>query len=80
MHYAGDETRVVHEHVSEELLRARADLVAFCHDADIPAGEADLRVIGTRSASGLRRVLMGSVAEKLLPAIESDILAVPPHD
>jgi universal stress protein E len=102
MHYASVETRVVQEHVSEESLRAREHLAAFCRDVGIPPDEVDLRigdgepervvsdviaatdadllVIGTRGASGLKRVLMGSVAEKLLRAIEVDILAVPPGD
>jgi len=102
MHYASVDTRAVDEHVSKEALRARADLVAFCRDVDIPVGEADLRVadgqpdgvvtdviaatnadllvIGTRGASGLKRLLMGSLAERLLRTIEIDILAVPPRD
>jgi universal stress protein E len=102
MHYSSVDTRIVHEHVSEESLRAREDLARFCQDVDIPPGEVDLRVgdgepervvtdviaatdsdllvIGTRGASGLKRILMGSVAERLLRAVEIDILAVPPGD
>jgi universal stress protein E len=102
MHYASVDTRVVQEHVSEESLRAREELVAFCRDVEIPPGEADLRiadghpervvsdviaatdadllVLGTRGASGLKRVLMGSVAERLLRTVEVDVLAVPSGD
>lgn len=38
----------------------------------------DLLVIGTRGATGLDRVLMGSVADALLRSVEIDVLAVPP--
>lgn len=40
---------------------------------------ADLLVIGTRGATGLDRVLMGSVADALLRKVEIDVLAVPPQ-
>lgn len=102
MFHASVDTRVVQEHVSEESLRAREDLVAFCRDVEIPLGDVDLRiadghaervvpdvlaatnadllVIGTRGASGMKRLLMGSVAERLLRTIEVDILAVPPEE
>lgn len=38
----------------------------------------DLVVIGTRGHSGLKQVLLGSVASQVLRKIECDILAVPP--
>jgi len=37
-----------------------------------------LLVIGTRGHSGVKRLLLGSVAERVLNEIECDILAVPP--
>lgn len=37
-----------------------------------------LLVIGTRGYTGLRRLLLGSVAERILSEIECDVLAVPP--
>jgi len=46
----------------------------------IGATDADLLVLGTRGESGLKRFLMGSVADRLLRTIEIDILAVPPGD
>lgn len=39
---------------------------------------ADLLVIGTHGRSGIAKVLMGSVAERALRALNVDILAVPP--
>jgi len=38
----------------------------------------DLLVIGTRGLTGVKRVLLGSVADAVLRGIECDILAVPP--
>lgn len=38
----------------------------------------DLLVIGTRGLTGVKRVLLGSVADAMLRGIECDILAVPP--
>ncbi len=40
--------------------------------------EADLVVIGTHGRSGIAKVLLGSVAEQVLRALNTDILAVPP--
>lgn len=40
--------------------------------------DADLIVVGTRSLSGIRKVLLGSVAEGVLRNAQSDVLAVPP--
>lgn len=48
-------------------------------DGAIAETGADLLVIGTRGATGLDRVLMGSVADALLRTIEIDVLAVPPQ-
>lgn len=39
---------------------------------------ADLVVIGTHGRSGLAKILLGSVAEQVLGALETDILAIPP--
>jgi nucleotide-binding universal stress UspA family protein len=39
---------------------------------------ADLIVLGTRSRSGLPRLLLGSVAEEVLRLADVDVLAVPP--
>lgn len=39
----------------------------------------DLLVIGTRGLSGVKRILLGSVADAVLRGIECDILAVPPR-
>lgn len=41
---------------------------------------ADLLVIGTRGRTGLRRLLLGSVADELLRTTPCDVLAVPPGD
>lgn len=48
-------------------------------DGAIAETGADLLVIGTRGATGLDRVLMGSVADALLRKVEIDVLAVPPQ-
>lgn len=40
--------------------------------------DADLIVVGTRSLSGIRKLLLGSVAEGVLRNAQSDVLAVPP--
>ncbi len=37
-----------------------------------------LLVVGTRGLTGLKRVFLGSVADRVLREIECDILAVPP--
>jgi nucleotide-binding universal stress UspA family protein len=41
--------------------------------------EPELVVIGTRGRSGILKVLLGSVTEEVLRAIDVDILAVPPR-
>jgi universal stress protein E len=41
--------------------------------------QADLLVIGTRGHGGLKRVLLGSVADQVLRQIQCDVLAVPPE-
>jgi nucleotide-binding universal stress UspA family protein len=38
----------------------------------------DLVVIGTHGRSGLTKILLGSVAEQVLGALETDIVAIPP--
>jgi len=40
--------------------------------------EPQLLVVGTRGLTGLKRVFLGSVADRVLREIECDILAVPP--
>jgi universal stress protein E len=39
----------------------------------------DLLVIGTRGHGGLKRLLLGSVADEILRQVECDVLAVPPE-
>lgn len=39
----------------------------------------DLLVIGTRGHTGLKRILLGSVADEVLRQVECDVLAVPPE-
>jgi nucleotide-binding universal stress UspA family protein len=39
----------------------------------------DLLVIGTRGHTGLKRLLLGSVADEILRQVECDVLAVPPN-
>jgi universal stress protein E len=39
----------------------------------------DLLVIGTRGHTGLKRLLLGSVADEVLRQVECDVLAVPPE-
>jgi len=41
--------------------------------------QPDLLVIGTRGLSGVKRILLGSVADAVLRGIDCDILAVPPR-
>ena len=48
------------------------EILRYAKDHDI-----DLIVMGTHGRSGLAHVLLGSVAEQLLRALEVDILAVP---
>ena len=60
------ETRVL-EGAPSEVIRRACD-----------AAPADLLVIGTRGATGLRRVLLGSVADEALRNAACDVLAVPP--
>jgi nucleotide-binding universal stress UspA family protein len=51
--------------------RVISDLASQAH--------ADLVVIGTHGRSGIAKVLLGSVAEEVLGALETDILAIPPR-
>ena len=39
----------------------------------------DPLAIGTRGLSGIRRLFLGSVAQKLMGSVEIDVLAVPPQ-
>jgi nucleotide-binding universal stress UspA family protein len=41
--------------------------------------QPDLLVIGTRGLTGVKRILLGSVADAILRGIECDIIAVPPR-
>lgn len=41
--------------------------------------DAELVVIGTRGHTGLKRLLLGSVADEVLRNIECDVLAIPPQ-
>jgi len=41
--------------------------------------QPDLLVIGTRGLTGMKRILLGSVADAVLRRMECDILAVPPR-
>jgi universal stress protein E len=50
------------------------DAIRTAVDRDRP----DLLVIGTRGLTGVKRVLLGSVADAVLRTLECDILAVPP--
>ena len=52
---------------------------------DVVAGaakrlETELLVIGTRAHSGLKRLLLGSVADEALRKLDCDVLAVPPQE
>jgi universal stress protein E len=47
--------------------------------AFVDKGQPDLLIIGTRGLSGVKRILLGSVADAVLRGIECDILAVPPR-
>lgn len=38
----------------------------------------DLLIIGTRGHTGLKRILLGSVADEVLRQVECDVLAIPP--
>lgn len=44
----------------------------------VEQAKPDLLVIGTRGLSGVRRLLLGSVAQELMGSVEIDVLAVPP--
>lgn len=48
-------------------------------EAGIDQLQPDLLIIGTRGHGGLTRVLLGSVADKVVRHVECDILAVPPR-
>lgn len=39
---------------------------------------SDLAIIGTHGRTGIAKVLLGSVAERVLYKLDTDILAVPP--
>lgn len=63
-------------------LRAKAVVVegdgpAALHKAVADRG-ADLLVVGTRGAAGIRRLVLGSTAEAVLARASVDVLAVPP--
>jgi len=42
--------------------------------------EANLLVVGTHGRSGLKRMVMGSTAEKILRSASTPVLAIPPED
>ncbi|WP_370870516.1 universal stress protein [Pseudotabrizicola sp.] len=44
----------------------------------VERAKPDLLVIGTRRLAGVKRLLLGSVAQELMSSLEIDILAVPP--
>ncbi len=48
-------------------------------EAGISQLQPDLLVIGTRGHGGLKRILLGSVADQVLRRVECDVLAVPPE-
>jgi universal stress protein E len=59
-------------------LRVREGTPIEVISAAVRETEPDLLVIGTQGRSGLRRVLLGSVAEDVMKSVDVDILAVPP--
>lgn len=90
----GEENRAWREQVSAELKElaraARLDLsraTLEVGEADARAGilslaetrKADLVAMGTQGRRGIKRVLLGSVAEYVIHGSRGDILAVPPQ-
>ena len=90
----------IDEYVTEERLRANAELIAFLEAQGVRNGrwsrhveegapfeviarvvketKPDVLVMGTHGRSTIARILLGSVTEAALRALEVDILAVPP--
>lgn len=60
-----------------EILLEEGDPFETIRDA-VKRRNPDLLVIGTRGHTGLKRILLGSVANDALRQIECDVLAVPP--
>jgi nucleotide-binding universal stress UspA family protein len=60
--------------VTTQVLVAREVAAAV---ADYARDRADLVVVSTHGRTGLRRVLLGSVAESVLRAAETPVLVVP---
>ena len=46
---------------------------------EAPWAGADLIVVGTHGSGGVERMLLGSVADKVIRAAEQAVLVVPPH-
>jgi nucleotide-binding universal stress UspA family protein len=63
--------------VAERVIVEKAPAEAILDMAK--ATDADLIVIGTHGRTGLRRVILGSVAEKVLHHTERTVLCIPPN-
>lgn len=63
------------ELLERALLVEEGDPVEVIRGA-VTRAEADLAIIGTRGHTGLKRVLLGSVADEALRTLECDVLAV----
>ena len=53
--------------------------IQSCLDAAVQKNNIDLVVIGTRGRTGLRKLLLGSVAEEIFRAVTCPVLTVGPH-
>ncbi|GAB2772977.1 universal stress protein [Rhabdobacter roseus] len=76
LHRLRDQLQPQYPQVSVTVVLARSPLVQstlrFCHENNI-----DLLVMGTQGASGLKKVLLGTIAARLLEKTEVPLLLVP---
>ena len=88
--YAARQAARAHHNISSFL--AKLDLGKIAYDIELEEGPTlrvitaaiekerpDLLVIGTRGLTGVKRILLGSVADALMRRAECDVLAVPPR-
>ncbi len=77
-----DEMRRMAVHVSGVPLDVRVQQAAHIHEeilAQLKATDADLLVLGTHGRSGVQRLFLGSVTEKVIRKAQCPTLVVPPR-
>lgn len=75
-------TAVTSEGISvepQQLIAENGDASAVIQEA-VRSRQADILVMGTSGQGGIKRMLIGSVAGRLLREVESDMLAIPAPD